>query len=457
MKRSLLLVFSTLLFFLFLAASPARADPQSFQVEGQDRVRGAFTGQLVLTEQPDGRVEAEAQLEFARSGERKVQSGMLRQVGDELMGTLRDDQGMSGALDPNQRRPPTSLLVVQVSPDQQSCRGHCLSAQGVGSFQGVAPDDTGSTPPDETAPLVGATGDSFAGRPIVDYDPATGITHPTRAAYRVRFEDSRGATPFDELMQQLLDDPNLEFVEALVIGNWGEYGDSPDEAVAALTNHADRLPNLKAIFVGDISQEEAEISWIQQGDLSPLLAAFPQLEELKVRGGMDLSLSGASGHANLRKLTIESGGLPSSVTAAIGSMDLPQLEELELWLGSEEYGWDGTAADVAGILAGAGLPNLKRLGLMDSEIQDEIAKAAATGAIVSRLEELDLSMGILTDEGGEALLASAAVAGLDRLNLRHHYMTDAVMARFASLGPAVDVSEQEDGSDPDDRYIEVSE
>jgi hypothetical protein len=209
--------------------------------------------------------------------------------------------------------------------------------------------------------------------------------------------------------------------------------------------------------VGDITYEEAEISWIQQSNVAPLLAAFPQLEELKVKGGMDLSFSGVDRHDALRKLTVESGGLPSSVPAAIGRMQLPALEELELWLGSDEYGWDGDASDLAGILSGAGLPALKRLGLMDSVIQDDVAKAAADAAIIDQLEELDLSMGTLSDEGAAALLASSKIAGLDSLVLRHHYMTDAVMARFDNFGPTVDTGDQQDDDDPDYRYVEVSE
>ena len=44
---------------------------------------------------------------------------------------------------------------------------------------------------------------------------------------------------------------------------------------------ADRLPALEALFLGDITFEQQEISWIQQSDISPLFLAFPRLRVLR--------------------------------------------------------------------------------------------------------------------------------------------------------------------------------
>jgi hypothetical protein len=51
------------------------------------------------------------------------------------------------------------------------------------------------------------------------------------------------------------------------------------------------LTNLRAIFLGDITYEENEISWIEQSDVSPLLRAYPALEVSRVRGGNSLEFS----------------------------------------------------------------------------------------------------------------------------------------------------------------------
>ncbi|WP_433214389.1 hypothetical protein [Microtetraspora malaysiensis] len=117
---------------------------------------------------------------------------------------------------------------------------------------------------------------------------------------------------------------------------------------------------------------------------------------------------------------------------------------------------DATVGDLEGILSGAGLPALRRLGLRDSEIQDEVAAAVAAAPVVARLEALSLSMGMLSDTGAEALLGGQPLTHLRHLDLHHHYLSEGVAARIRSALPGVDV----DLSEPqprDERYVAVSE
>lgn len=80
-------------------------------------------------------------------------------------------------------------------------------------------------------------------------------------------------------------------VRAIVVGAWEEaYDSGPEEIIAALLAAGPRLPALRALFLGDMESEECEISWINQGDLGPLLDGFPELEEFGVRGGSCLVL-----------------------------------------------------------------------------------------------------------------------------------------------------------------------
>ena len=138
---------------------------------------------------------------------------------------------------------------------------------------------------------------------------------------------------------------------------------------------------------------------------------------------------------------------------------MPNLERLELWLGTDEYGGDAVLKDVEKILAGTNLPKVKWLGLMNSDITSEIARAAATAGITDRLEVLDLSMGTLDDTAAPALLGSAKIKGLKRLNLDHHYLSDPVRLQLEALSP-VKVSASDSSFDPDypdDRYTAVGE
>ena len=158
-------------------------------------------------------------------------------------------------------------------------------------------------------------------------------------------------------------------------------------------------------------------------------------------------------------------GLSAEVVRAIGASDLPNLRTLELWLGVGRYGGDATTADLAGILSGERLPALTRLGLMDSEIQDEICAAIATAPIIARLSELALSMGVLTDEGAEALLSGQPLTHLAELDLRHHFLTDPMAARLQAalspvkallLDPAPD-TDRHNADGEETRYVVVSE
>jgi predicted DNA-binding WGR domain protein len=258
-----------------------------------------------------------------------------------------------------------------------------------------------------------------------------------------------------------LEEPAAEQSQGLVIGTWGGV-DSVDQTsgpiVEALVAARDKLPNLKHLFLGDIVTEENEVSWIQQSDVSPLLAAYPDLEELRIRGSNNLSFGNLK-HKNLKTLTIETGGLPVSVLREVCAAKLPALEHLELWLGEEHYGWDGTVADLEPLLSGKLFPKLRYLGLRDSIIANDVAAAVAKASVLKKIRVLDLSLGNLGDEGAKALLACPDVAKLEKLDIHHHFVSDEVVAQLKALGIEVDASEHVKpwDFDQDYRYIAVGE
>ncbi len=105
-------------------------------------------------------------------------------------------------------------------------------------------------------------------------------------------------------------------VRSLVVGAWEEaYEDGPEPVIAALLEARSKLPALRALFLGDMDSEECEISWINQGDVSPLLDGFPELEEFGVRGGTGLVFPALT-HRRLRSLTIQTGGMPADAVRA---------------------------------------------------------------------------------------------------------------------------------------------
>lgn len=271
-------------------------------------------------------------------------------------------------------------------------------------------------------------------------------------AYRVEKEQWDEA--IDTYLESFLTEPAACLVQALVIGWWAGASDSgPEEVIAALLAARDRLPNLRGLFLGDIPFSENEISWINQADLTDLLAAFPRLEHFRSRGGNGLGLQ-VFRHEHLKSLALEASNLPRDVVRAVGASDLPALEHLELWLGTSEYGADTMPADLEGILQARHLPALRYLGLRNSEIADDIAAALAGAPLLQRLRVLDLSLGTLSDSGAEALLANPAIARLEKLDIHHHYVSEELVERLRGLGIEVDAG---DPQDRDYRYVAHSE
>ncbi|MFF4772506.1 STM4015 family protein [Microtetraspora fusca] len=295
---------------------------------------------------------------------------------------------------------------------------------------------------------VGAHRETFAGLPVADPDMID--HHRIPAPARFAWPLYGGGAAFANELRDLLRRVDGSQIRALVAA-----GENLRNAPEVLATYAHRLPRLRSLFLGFVEPEQWEISWIQQGDITSVLEAFPRLERLDVRGSEGLLLRPVR-HEHLAVLRFETGGLPGHVVRALSMCELPALEHVELWLGVANYGGDATVGDLEGILSGAGLPALRRLGLRDSEIQDEVAAAVAAAPVVARLEALSLSMGMLSDTGAEALLGGQPLTHLRHLDLHHHFLSEGMAARIRRALPGVDV----DLSEPqpwEERYVAVSE
>lgn len=284
-----------------------------------------------------------------------------------------------------------------------------------------------------------------------------GGIHLIEIRLSVGYDEYEEGVRMSSLIEKLAASPDGEKLSILTIGDWGQaYENSPDSFIETLISHKDSFPQLTKLFIGDMGFEECEVSWINQTNLSPLLAAFPNLKSLSIKGSQELSLQPLV-HESLEELVIICGGLPKSVLQEITNARLPELRKLELYLGVEDYGFDGGIEDVLPLLKGDLFPKLTYLGLKDSEIQDEIAIAAADAPILDQLNTLDLSYGTLTDEGGEALLASARIKQLKQLDLSYHYMSDELVLRWQQSGMSVDVKDQQESDEDDWRYPFLTE
>ena len=233
-------------------------------------------------------------------------------------------------------------------------------------------------------------------------------------------------------LDELSKNPDIEKIDTLVIGAFGEArqgeGKLSTRILERLIQYKNKFSSLKHLFVGDMTSEDCEMSWIQQTDYSDFYQHFPALETLGIKGGEGLKL-GKINLPNLRHLVIETGGMKSEVIFDIAQSDLPNLEHLELWLGTNNYGCTVEVEDLKRILNGD-YPKLKYLGLKNYYKADELAQILKGTAALKKIETLDLSMGTLTDIGAYFLFPIEELQNLKYINLEYHFLSEAWQAKM---------------------------
>ncbi len=307
---------------------------------------------------------------------------------------------------------------------------------------------------------VSDTQTQYHGKPVVEFRMGDTIADPASVrttAYRLT-QDYDSEESQRDLLDAFMAQVDTTALEALIIGAWSEaHDESPKDFLDGLIERRAELPALRHLFVGDMTYEECEISWIIQADYNPLLDAFPQLQSLRVRGSTSLALAPFT-HDALENLAIECGGLPSEITRAIAASRMPALKRLELWLGDDNYGFDGDLALFVQLIEAIDASRLHYLGLRNAQISDALALYLAAQPWLGRLDTLDLSMGTIGDEGAKALCDSPHLQGLGTLDLSHHYIGEELQARLKALPCKVVLDDPQDADDNDgDRYVEVGE
>lgn len=272
-----------------------------------------------------------------------------------------------------------------------------------------------------------------------------------RFAYTYEDYENDGKMAKD-LFEEIMKDAEFADLEEIVIGPWGDpWGEGEEDKekgvqaiVDGIVANKEKFSHIKSLFFGDMDYEECEVSWIIQADYSKLWEAMPQLEKLVIKGSSELEL-GTIAHKNLKHLEIICGGLPTSVILSIQKASLPGLQKLLLYIGVDNYGFDGDISTIQTFLAESDFPQLTYLGLTDSEIQDEVAEAALDCKYISQITTLDLSMGTLTDKGGQMLFEKLPqYPNIKHLDLEYHFLSNDMMKQLKELPDVeVNVSEQQ--------------
>lgn len=247
----------------------------------------------------------------------------------------------------------------------------------------------------------------------------------------------------DTMVSDILSDPEFPELTELSIGDWGGcWEDACQTIIDGIVEHAKGFSHIQGLFIGDMNFEECEVSWIIQGNYSRLWAALPQLKALSIKGSTDLSL-GKIRHENLESLTIICGGLPEAVIKEIQEAELPNLKKLLLYIGIEDYGFDGNADTVKTLLDNMDFPKLEYLGIVDSEIQDELVPIVLDSRYIRQIHTLDLSNGTLTDKSGELLLKRLPdYPNIKKLDVHYNYLTEEMARSLEGLPIETDTSDR---------------
>lgn len=244
-------------------------------------------------------------------------------------------------------------------------------------------------------------------------------------------EYDEGGKSAETMVDDILVDPEFAKLDGVTVGCWGAaYEDDCQPIIDGIIQEKEKFSHIKKLFIGDMDFEECEVSWIIQGDYSELWKAMPQLTEFTVKGSTDLTL-GDIDLPDLKSLEIICGGLPTDIIKSVQNAKLPNLERLVLYIGAEEYGFDGSAEDIKEMLEKSDFPKLKYLGIVDSEIQDELAEVVLNCKYMDKIETLDLSYGTLTDKGGDLIADKiGGFPNIKKIELEHHFLSDEGIKRL---------------------------
>lgn len=265
----------------------------------------------------------------------------------------------------------------------------------------------------------------------VDDPPAVTWEHGFIVAARLARGTDRAPATVRELAAELLAHPSARFLRELRIGALG-----PDEhdyagVIAEIIRGAPST--LRVLSLVDLPPGSAGLVFASLADVTPLLAATPLLEELRLAGSRvklgDLELS------RLRRLAVATAD--PEVLGALARARLPALEALELSSGDAPL-----PAAALGEVLRAAWP-VRRLALTRTANTDELVPWILRSPLLAGLRALDLSGGKLSDVGAGILAhARPELAHLEALDLSGNTLTPGGVAQVTALGAAVRAGDQ---------------
>lgn len=303
----------------------------------------------------------------------------------------------------------------------------------------------------------------FGSGELFDVVEITGWRHgfPLAATLKITYDSELA---LDAATHEFLALPLAQFVEEVRFGVAHFESNNDWTATMKAITRSPRAPELRSVRFDAFTYADQEISWTPIGDFSFAWPLLPKLEELAIRSGVGGEL-GKLVLPRLKKFVRISGGLSAAELQVICEAQWPVLEHLELWLGTHAYNGQASTDRLLPILEARGLPNVRHLGLVNSEIVDSLISALASSPILRQLRTLDLSKGTMGSVATARLVEHAPrYAHLTAIDLTENCLTDEECQRLRAALPQVAIENQrgdrEDGDedhDEDDRFVAVGE
>lgn len=279
--------------------------------------------------------------------------------------------------------------------------------------------------------------------------PLAGFVERLDARWRLGFltqvklettrQDERDGLDLSQLVAKLWALPSARFLREVTLACASAHEDGVMQKVLATLAGSGPRPSLRALTF-ETNTEEEMLSWTSTGDLSPLGAAFPNLERLFVHAGQ--VLLNVRSFPRLRSLDLRTTSLNAELLVALTRASWPQLKHLGLWFGSRSYGVDVSVDDVRPLLD-APWPALTSLALANTELTDELCALLSWHPLLARLEALDLSMGTMTDAGAQTLLSQRErFQHLKQLDVDDNYLSDEAVSSLRAAFPQLVSKEQ---------------
>lgn len=269
--------------------------------------------------------------------------------------------------------------------------------------------------------------------------------------YKITYHEYEQGKSQEDLLNKIINDKKLGEIKQLTIGCWSHQWEDCRTLVDGMVANKEKFAHIERLFWGDIDREESEISWIEQTDLSPLLDAMPKLTDLKIKGTNKLSIGQKPRH-KWKSLEIISGGLPSHLIEDIIKSEMPNLEKLLLYVGVDDYGYDGTIEQFKPFFSKKRYPKLTYLGITNAVEQDKVVQMFLESDILPQLETIDISAGVLTDKAAQLLLDNIdKIKHLTFIDMEYNYLTAEMQKKLSGLPVKVNVS---DAQKTDEDYDE---